>query len=46
MFTGFGFSIVPSVELQVLLNKMMSEKRKRENQNKTFKAFDKFIGQN
>jgi multimeric flavodoxin WrbA len=43
MFSGFGFNVVPPVELQVLPKKMMSEKRKTGNQNKTFKAVDKFI---
>ncbi len=43
MFSGFGFNVVPSVELQILPKKMMSEKRKKENQNNIFKAFDKFI---
>jgi hypothetical protein len=32
MFSGFGFSIVPSLELQVLPKKIMSEKRKADNQ--------------
>jgi len=43
MFTGFGFSVAPSLELQVLPRKIMSEKRKEENQKKTIKAFDVFI---
>jgi len=43
MFTGFGFNVVPSLELQVLPKKIMSEKRKVDNQKKTIKAFDAFI---
>ena len=43
MFTGFGFNVAPSLELQVLPKKIMSEKRKAENQKKTIKAFDAFI---
>jgi len=42
MFSGFGYNVVPSVELQVLPKKMMSEKRKAENQHKIFNAFEKF----
>ena len=43
MFSGFGFSVVPSLELQVLPKKIMSEKRKEDNQKKIIKAFDVFI---
>jgi multimeric flavodoxin WrbA len=43
MFSGFGFSIAPSLELQVLPKEIMSEKRKAENQKKTKEAFDVFL---
>jgi multimeric flavodoxin WrbA len=43
MFSGFGFSVVPSLELQVLPKKIMSEKRKVDNEKKTIKAFDVFV---
>lgn len=42
IFSGFGFNVVPAVKLQTLPKNIMSEKKKRENQNTMFKAFDKF----
>lgn len=44
MLSSFGYNIAPSVELQTLPKKLMSEKREQENQKKTFEAFDIFIG--
>ena len=43
MFSGFGFNVVPSLELQVLPKKIMTDQMKIENQEKILKAFDVFI---
>lgn len=41
ILSGFGFNTRPAVVLQTLPEKIMSEKKKRENETKVFKAFDK-----
>jgi multimeric flavodoxin WrbA len=43
MLSSFGYNIAPSVELQTLPKKLMSEKREAENHKKTFDAYDIFI---
>ena len=43
ILSSFGYNIGPSLELQTLPAKLMSEKRKNENQKKVFETFDKFI---
>lgn len=43
MLSSFGYNIAPSLELQTLPKKLMSEKREAENQKKAFDAFDTFI---
>lgn len=43
ILSSFGFNVVPSLELQILPKKIMSEERKMDNQKKTIKAFDTFV---
>jgi multimeric flavodoxin WrbA len=43
ILSSFGYNVAPSLDLQTLPKKLMSDRRKAENQKKTFLAFDTFV---